>query len=203
MEHCVLIVMAPSVPTVLLKSTWILSRIVRFLFARIAVHMVQNLFIGLRDGMKQSMRSAHTAIAWLPMFLKPMLMLYPQWKRRISLQQQRLFHLGLQNVDAVQILSGPESALAAVWLAEFVAYAPYIRTAINRDYKPLLWQQLNYNFVVNDSTITLLWSYIVLHHNTFYVAFFFRAPFFRAHVSENLESLRLYCLDFCNPIFGL
>ncbi len=65
------------------------------------------------------------------MFLKPMLVWYLRWKQRTSLQQQRLLHRGLQNVDAVKLLNGPESALAAVCLAEVVANAAYIRATIN------------------------------------------------------------------------
>ncbi len=48
------------------------------------------------------------------------------------LSNKRLLHRrGLQNVDAVKILNGPESALTAVCLAEFVASATSIRSTNN------------------------------------------------------------------------
>jgi len=57
------------------------------------------------------------------MLRNPIVVIKLRWKQRIPLQQQRLVPRGLQSVDAVQILSGLESALAAVGLTEFVANA--------------------------------------------------------------------------------
>jgi len=106
--------------------------------------MVQYLSLGQIDGMEQPMRSAYNVIVELPIVvLQPMLMWYLRWKQRASLQQQRILHRELQNVDAVTILNGLECALATVCLAELMANATSIRATINCDFTTSQGQQLN------------------------------------------------------------